>query len=201
MSELLRAILEHVYLTIVSLTFSVMIGVTIGILIARHRRVASVAIAAAGIIYTIPSLALFGLLIPLLGLGVKPTIVALVLYSQLMIIRNTCVGINSVDPSVIDASRGMGMTRFQILRMVELPFALPVIMAGIKNIAVMIIGIAAIAAVIGAGGLGMLVYNGISRRIIRLVLTGVVLMSVLGIVSEALLHRFEIILTPGHKRG
>jgi osmoprotectant transport system permease protein len=200
LSELLKATLEHLYLTVVSLTLSVIIGVTIGTFIARHRRVASVVIAVAGVIYTIPSLALFGLLVPLLGLGVKPTIVGLVLYSQLMIIRNTYVGINSVDPSVLDASRGMGMTRFEILRMVELPLALPVIIAGIKNIAVMTIGVAAVAAVIGAGGLGMFVYNGINRRIMGLVLTGVLIMSILSIASETLLHRFEITLTPEHKR-
>jgi len=200
LSELLKATLEHLYLTGVSLTLSVLIGVTIGTFIARHRRVASVVIAVAGIIYTIPSLALFGLLVPLLGLGVKPTLVALVLYSQLMIIRNTYVGINSVDPSVLDASRGMGMTRFEILRMVEFPLALPVIMAGIKNVAVMTIGVTAVAAVIGAGGLGMLVYNGLNRRIMSLVLTGVIIMSILSIASETLLHRFEITLTPEHKR-
>ena len=201
MNELLKATFEHLYLTVVSLILSVGIGVTIGILIARHKRVAAVVTAAAGIIYTIPSLALFGLLVPLFGLGVKPTIVALVLYSQLMIIRNTYVGINAVDASVLDASRGMGMTRFQILRMVELPLALPVIMAGVKNVAVMTIGIAAIAAVIDAGGLGMLVFNGIARLNKSLVVTAVIIMSVLSIASETLLHRLEIILTPERKRG
>ena len=114
--------------------------------------------------------------------------------------KSSYVGINSVDPSVLDASRGMGMTRFEILRMVEFPLALPVIMAGIKNIAVMTIGVAALAAVIGAGGLGMFVYNGINRRIMSLVLTGVIIMSILSIASETLLHRFEITLTPEHKR-
>ena len=195
------ATLHHIYITAISVIISVIIGVSIGIFVARHRKLASVIIAIAGVIYTIPSLALLGMLVPFVGLGTKPTIIALILYSQLMIIRNTYVGINSVDPAIVEASTGMGMTRFQILRMVELPLALPVIMAGIKNIAVMTIGIAAIAALIGAGGLGGLIYKGIFRVDYRLILSGVIVMALLSITSEFLLRKVGDYFTPERRRG
>jgi osmoprotectant transport system permease protein len=192
---------HHIYITAMSVIISVIIGVSIGIFVARHRKLASVMIAIAGVIYTIPSLALLGILVPFVGFGTKPTIIALVLYSQLMIIRNTYVGINSVDPAIIEASAGMGMTRLQILRMVELPLALPVIMAGIKNIAVMTIGIAAIAAIIGSGGLGRLIYDGIFRINYRLILSGVIAMALLSITSEFLLRKLGDYFTPERRRG
>lgn len=195
------ATLRHVYITVMTVIISIVIGVSIGVLIAKHKRLASVTIGIAGIIYTIPSLALLGMLVPFVGLGIKPTIIALVLYSQLMIIRNTYVGINSVDPAIVGASIGMGMTRFQVLRMVELPLALPIIMAGVKNIAVMTIGIAAIAALIGAGGLGGLIYRGIFRVDYRLILSGVIVMSLLSIASEFLLGKVGDYFTPERRRG
>jgi osmoprotectant transport system permease protein len=195
------ATLRHVYITVMTVIISIVIGVSIGVLIAKHKRLASVTIGIAGIIYTIPSLALLGMLVPFVGLGIKPTIIALVLYSQLMIIRNTYVGINSVDPAIVGASIGMGMTRFQVLRMVELPLALPIIMAGVKNIAVMTIGIAAIAALIGAGGLGGLIYKGIFRVDYRLILSAVIVMSLLSIASEFLLGKVGDYFTPERRRG
>jgi osmoprotectant transport system permease protein len=195
------ATLRHVYITVMTVIISIVIGVSIGVLIAKHKRLASVTIGIAGIIYTIPSLALLGMLVPFVGLGIKPTIIALVLYSQLMVIRNTYVGINSVDPAIVGASIGMGMTRFQVLRMVELPLALPIIMAGVKNIAVMTIGIAAIAALIGAGGLGGLIYKGIFRVDYRLILSGVIVMSLLSIASEFLLGKVGDYFTPERRRG
>jgi osmoprotectant transport system permease protein len=195
------ATLRHVYITVMTVIISIVIGVSIGVLIAKHKRLASVTMGIAGIIYTIPSLALLGILVPFVGLGIKPTIIALVLYSQLMIIRNTFVGINSVDPAIVEASTGMGMTRFQVLRMVELPLALPIIMAGVKNIAVMTIGIAAIAALIGAGGLGGLIYKGIFRVDYRLILSAVIVMSLLSIASEFLLGKVGDYFTPQRRRG
>ena len=190
------ATLRHVYITVTAVIISIVTGVSIGMLIARHKRLASIIIGIAGIIYTIPSLALLGILVSFVGFGIKPTIIALVLYSQLMIIRNTYVGINSVDPAIVEASTGMGMTRFQLLRMVELPLALPIIMAGVKNIAVMTIGIAAIAALIGAGGLGGLIYKGIFRVDYKLILSGVIVMSLLSIASEFLLGKVGDYFTP-----
>jgi osmoprotectant transport system permease protein len=195
------ATLRHVYITVTAVIISIVTGVSIGMLIAKHKRLASIIIGIAGIIYTIPSLALLGILVSFVGFGIKPTIIALVLYSQLMIIRNTYVGINSVDPAIVEASIGMGMTRFQLLRMVELPLALPIIMAGVKNIAVMTIGIAAIAALIGAGGLGGLIYKGIFRVDYKLILSGVIVMSLLSIASEFLLGKVGDHFTPERHQG
>lgn len=195
------ATLRHVYITVTAVIISIVTGVSIGMLIAKHKRLSSIIIGIAGIIYTIPSLALLGILVSFVGFGIKPTIIALVLYSQLMIIRNTYVGINSVDPAIVEASIGMGMTRFQLLRMVELPLALPIIMAGVKNIAVMTIGIAAIAALIGAGGLGGLIYKGIFRVDYKLILSGVIVMSLLSIASEFLLGKVGDHFTPERHQG
>ena len=195
------ATLRHIYITVTTVIISIVVGVSIGMLIAKHKRLASVVMGIAGIIYTIPSLALLGILVSFVGFGIKPTIIALVLYSQLMIIRNTYVGINSVDPAIVEASTGMGMTRFQLLRMVKLPLALPIIMAGVKNIAVMTIGIAAIAALIGAGGLGGLIYKGIFRVDYKLILSGVIVMSLLSIASEFLLGKVGDYFTPERRRG
>ncbi len=195
------ATLRHVYITVTAVIISIVAGVSIGMFIAKHKRLASIIIGIAGIIYTIPSLALLGILVSFVGFGIKPTIIALVLYSQLMIIRNTYVGINSVDPAIVEASIGMGMTRFQLLRMVELPLALPIIMAGVKNIAVMTIGIAAIAALIGAGGLGGLIYKGIFRVDYKLILSGVIVMSLLSIASEFLLGKVGDHFTPERHQG
>ncbi len=195
------ATLRHVYITVTAVIISIVTGVSIGMFIAKHKRLASIIIGIAGIIYTIPSLALLGILVSFVGFGIKPTIIALVLYSQLMIIRNTYVGINSVDPAIVEASIGMGMTRFQLLRMVELPLALPIIMAGVKNIAVMTIGIAAIAALIGAGGLGGLIYKGIFRLDYKLILSGVIVMSLLSIASEFLLGKVGDHFTPERYQG
>lgn len=195
------ATLRHVYITVTAVIISIVTGISIGMLIAKHKRLSSIIIGIAGIIYTIPSLALLGILVSFVGFGIKPTIIALVLYSQLMIIRNTYVGINSVDPAIVEASIGMGMTRFQLLRMVELPLALPIIMAGVKNIAVMTIGIAAIAALIGAGGLGGLIYKGIFRVDYKLILSGVIVMSLLSIASEFLLGKVGDHFTPERHQG
>jgi len=195
------ATLRHVYITVTAVIISIVTGVSIGMLIAKHKRLASIIIGIAGIIYTIPSLALLGILVSFVGFGIKPTIIALVLYSQLMIIRNTYVGINSVDPAIVEASIGMGMTRFQLLRMVELPLALPIIMAGVKNIAVMTIGIAALAVLIGAGGLGGLIYKGIFRVDYKLILSGVIVMSLLSIASEFLLGKVGDHFTPERHQG
>lgn len=195
------ATLRHVYITVTAVIISIVTGVSIGMFIAKHKRLASIIIGIAGIIYTIPSLALLGILVSFVGFGIKPTIIALVLYSQLMIIRNTYVGINSVDPAIVEASIGMGMTRFQLLRMVKLPLALPIIMAGVKNIAVMTIGIAAIAALIGAGGLGGLIYKGIFRVDYKLILSGVIVMSLLSIASEFLLGKVGDYFTPERRQG
>lgn len=192
----LKLTLEHVQITVISVSVSTVIGVAIGIVITRYRKAATAVIGLAGIIYTIPSLALFGMLIPFIGIGIKPALIALILYSQLALIRNTFVGIIHIDPAIREAGQGMGMSRWQFLRMIELPIALPVIMAGIRTAAVMNIGTATIAAYIGAGGLGWLIFRGIASVHTEQIVAGAVPVALLAIGVDQLFVLLERYLTP-----
>lgn len=176
-----RLTLEHIEVAMVAVIISTIIGVAIGIVITRIKKLATPVIGIAGILYTIPSLALFGMLIPFIGIGVKPAVIALVLYSQLVLIRNTFVGITQIDRAVIEAGKGMGMSSWQFLRMVELPLALPVIMAGIRTAAVMNVGLTTIAAYIGAGGLGWLIFRGIASVYTEQIIAGAIPVTLLAI--------------------
>jgi osmoprotectant transport system permease protein len=188
--------LEHIRITVIAVTISTIIGVAIGILIARVKRAAAPVIGIAGILFTIPSLALFGMLIPFTGIGIKPTLIALVLYSQLALVRNTFVGITHIDPSIREAGKGMGMSNWQFLKIVELPLALPVIMAGIRTAAVMNIGTATIAAYIGAGGLGWLIFRGIASVYTEQIIAGAIPVTLLAIGADYLFILLERFLTP-----
>lgn len=192
----LKLTLEHIQITLVAVSVSTIIGVAIGIVVTRYRRAATAVIGVAGIIYTIPSLALFGMLIPFIGIGIKPALIALILYSQLALIRNTFVGIVHIDPAIREAGQGMGMSRWQFLKMVELPMALPVIMAGIRTAAVMNIGTATIAAYIGAGGLGWLIFRGIASVHTEQIVAGAVPVALLAIAVDQLFVLLERSLTP-----
>jgi len=195
--------LEHVMLVGVAVSVAIVTGVTIGILITQSRTAADRVLYVAAVIMTIPSIALFGLLIPVLsligqGIGYLPAVIALILYSQLPIIRNTYTAIMNVDPALREAARGMGMTTLQRLRDVELPIALPVIINGVRNAVVLNIAIAAIATYIGAGGLGTFISRGISQTDIRQLLTGALAVSVLAIVADfALLALQRALTSPG----
>lgn len=197
---ILKLTLEHIQITVIAVSISTIIGVAIGILITRFKRAAMPAIGIAGILYTIPSLALFGMLIPFVGIGMKPTLIALVLYSQLALIRNTFVGIMNLDPAIREAGKGMGMSSWQFLRMVELPVALPVIMAGIRTAAVMNIGTATIAAYIGAGGLGWLIFRGIASVNTEQIVAGAIPVTLLAIGVDYLFVLLEKFLTPAGLR-
>jgi osmoprotectant transport system permease protein len=198
--EVLALTEQHIWLSFLAVAVSTVIGVTVGIVLSRLRVLAAPVIGVAGILYTIPSLALFGLLIPLMGIGIRPAVLALVLYAQLVLIRNTLVGIRSVDPAALEAARGMGMRGRQLLVLVELPLALPVVMAGIRTTAVMNIGIAAIAAYIGAGGLGTLIFQGISRADSVLILAGALPVSALALATDGILAAVERALSPRRMR-
>lgn len=197
---ILKLTLEHIEITLIAVAISTVIGVAAGIYITRHQRAAAAVIGIAGVLYTIPSLALFGMLIPFIGIGLKPTLIALVLYSQLALIRNTYVGIIHIDPSIREAGRGMGMSNRQFLRMVELPVALPVIMAGIRTAAVMNIGTATIAAYIGAGGLGWLIFRGIASVNSDQIIAGAVPVILLAVGVDYLFILLERALTPAGLR-
>lgn len=172
-------LIQHVIIVVDSVWLAVWIGVALGVLITYNDRLATVVLWLAGIMLTIPSIALFGILIPFLGIGRVPTVVALVLYAQLPIIRNTYIGLTGVDPAIIKAGKGMGMTRRQRLWRLQLPKAFPIIMAGIRNAVVILIGIAAIAAFIGAGGLGDPIFDGISTAYTAQIVVATVILSLL----------------------
>lgn len=186
-----------------ALLLGMLTGVPVGILITRSKRAADAVLYAASIIMTIPSVALFGLLIPLLapfghGIGWVPAVVALTLYSQLPIIRNTYTAIMGVDPALREAARGMGLSAWQRLREVELPLAVPVILTGLRNASALTIGIGAIATYIGAGGLGSFISRGISQTDARQLLTGALAVSLLAVAADLFLVLLQRLLTsPG----
>lgn len=181
---LLRRTLEHIEIITIAIAVAVPIGMSLGILITYNDTAATIVLWLAGIMLTIPSIALFGLLIPLVGIGSTPVIVALILYSQLPIIRNTYIGLTDVNPAAIEAGHGMGMTRIQRLRRIQLPMALPIIMAGVRNAVVILIGIAAIGAFIGAGGLGDFIFRGISQANVEMIVVATVLLSLLALAFD-----------------
>jgi len=181
--------LEHIQLVGIAIVAATMIGVPLGIICARVRWLEGPVLNLTGVLYTVPSLALFAMLIPYTGLGSTTAIIALTVYSLLAITRNTVAGINSVPPATLDAARGMGMTGAQRLLLVELPLALPVIVAGIRIAVVASVGIAVIAVVIGAGGLGRLVFDGIRRLDADRIVAGAVVASLLALTADWLLRR------------
>ncbi len=181
---------QHVALVVVSTVIAVAVGVPLGVWLTRHPRLARPVLGLAGVVQTIPSLALFGFLIPLPllgGIGARTAIVALVVYALLPILRNTHAGILSVDPAVVEAATGLGLTARQRLWWVELPLALPVVLAGVRIATVISIGLATIAAAIGAGGLGVLIYRGIAVVDDRLILAGAVPAALLALAADGLL--------------
>lgn len=195
-SLLLEATVRHIELTAVSVGLAALVGVPLGAYLARHRFLAGPVLGFVGLLQTIPSLALLGLLIPLLGIGVKPAFVALYLYALLPIVQNTFSGLEAVDPASVEAARGMGMTERQILRRVSIPMALPIIMAGIRTSTVISVGVATLAAFVGAGGLGDFIFRGISMVDMSMVMTGAVPAGLLAIVAHAGLGQVQRALVP-----
>jgi len=193
--------LEHISLVVVAVGLATLTGVPIGIAITQNERIATVVLYVASVLITIPSIALFGIMIPILstighGIGYLPAVIAVLLYSQLPIIRNTYTAINNVSPGLREAARGIGMTSAQRLRKVEIPLSVPVIMAGVRTAVVMNIGVMAIAAYIGAGGLGVLISRGISQSDPRQLVVGAIAVSLLAIVADRSLLSLQRKLTP-----
>lgn len=193
--------IAHLQIVCVSVGFAVVTGVPLGIAITANDTLARIVLYVASIIMTIPSVALFGIMIPILstigqGIGFLPAVIALFLYAQLPIIRNTYTAITNIDPALREAAKGMGMTPGERLRRVEIPIALPIIMAGVRMAVVLNIGIAAIATYIGAGGLGKLISRGISQSDPRQLIAGAILVSVVAIVADYALGLLQRILTP-----
>jgi osmoprotectant transport system permease protein len=190
-SQLIQSLIEHIQISVIALLMAVLIAVPVGIYLTRTKKSAEWIIGASAVMQTIPSLALLGVLIPLVGIGKIPAIIALVLYALLPILRNTYTGIKEVAPSLKEAALAMGMTPMKQLMKVELPLALPVMMAGIRTSMVLIVGTTTLAALIGAGGLGSLILLGIDRNDHRLVLLGAIPAALLAILFDGLLRGIE----------
>ncbi|HDS1681958.1 TPA: ABC transporter permease [Pseudomonas putida] len=200
-AQVLQLTWQHIMLVGVAVSLAIIVGVPLGILMTRFPAVAGPLQASATVLLTIPSIALFGLLLPFYskfgqGLGPLPAITAVFLYSLLPILRNTYLALTNVEPGIREAARGIGMTFGQRLRMVELPIAVPVILAGVRTAVVMNIGVMTIAATIGAGGLGVLILTSISRSDMSMLLVGAVLVSLLAIIADLLLQTLQRALTP-----
>ncbi len=197
--EILERTLEHLWLVGAAMFFALLIGIPLGIALVGRQHLRRWVLGTANVVQTIPSLALFGFLIPvpvLGGIGATTAIVALTLYALLPILRNTYTGISSVDPAVIEAARAMGMTRGQTLWQVQLPLSMGVLMAGVRVATVVTIGVATIAAAIGAGGLGVFIFRGVSMASNAVILAGAVPAALLAIGADLLLSLAERKLTP-----
>ncbi|HKJ66319.1 MAG TPA: glycine betaine ABC transporter substrate-binding protein [bacterium] len=193
-TELLGQTVEHIGLTFFAMTIATVISLPVGIVLTRHRKAADTVIGGIGVIQTIPSVALLGLLLPLFGIGATPAIIALFLYALLPIVRNTYAGINDVDNSVIESARGMGMTDRQILAKVELPLALPVIFAGIRTATIINVGIATLCALIGSGGLGEFIFRGIALNNTNMILAGAIPAALLALLFDFTLGKLESVI-------
>lgn len=192
-SEIFALTREHLFLVFVSTALAVLIGVPLGILLTRKKRLQTPVLGIANILQTVPSLALFGLLIPIsfIGIGATAAIIALTLYSFLPVIRNTVTGISGVDAKIKEAATAMGMTDFQILKMVELPLAAPVILTGIRVAVVIAVGVATIAAAVGAGGLGTYIFRGLRQNDNNLLLAGAIFSAILALLADFALGQIE----------
>ncbi len=189
--EIARLTGQHAFLAVIGAVIGIFTAVPLGIFISRRPRISEYVIDIAGVLYTIPSLAMLGFLLPFIGLGWIPAIVALVIYSWLPVLRNTCAGLASVDPAVKEAAMGMGATQSQLLFKVELPLALPVIMASVRTVAVLTVGVATLGALVGAGGLGELIFSGMSMMDNNMLIAGTIPVTVMAVLFDQSLGYME----------
>lgn len=195
-SEVIRLLWEHIYMSLISLGIGVIVAVPLGILLSQVPKVANVVISIVSVLQTIPTLALLALMIPFLGVGKVPAIVALFIYSLLPILRNTYLGMSNVNPDLLDAAKGMGLKRMQIIRQVQLPLAVPVIMAGIRLSTVYVIAWTTLASYIGGGGLGDMIFNGLNLFRPDLILGGTIPVTILAVIVDLVMARVEDWVTP-----
>lgn len=187
----LKLLLEHLTISIISILIAVVIGLLTGILISEYKKTSRLTLGIINFIYTIPSISLLGFLIPLSGIGNATAVIALTVYALLPMVRSTHTGITNIDAGILEAAKGMGSTRFQILYKIKLPLAMPVIMTGVRNMVVMTIALAGIASFIGAGGLGVAIYRGITTNNAAMTMAGSLLIALLAIVMDLILGFVE----------
>lgn len=190
-SDWLIALVQHVQISLLSLIIAIILAIPLAILVSKSKKVSEVVLQITGIFQTIPSLALLGLFIPFMGIGTLPAVVALVIYALFPIVQSTITALNSIDPSLVEAGTAFGMTRWERLKTFVLPISMPIIMAGIRTSAVMIIGTATLAALIGAGGLGSFIMLGIDRNNSSLILIGAISSALLAVLFNAILKALE----------
>ena len=193
-------VFEHLYLTVLTLAVALLISLPLGLLISRRRGLQGAVLGLLGVFYTIPSLALLAFMVPILGLGLDTALTALVLYSLVTLVRNTTAGFVGVDPAVTESARGMGMTPGQIFRRIELPLALPVILAGMRITTLSINSLTTIAASICAGGLGQVLRDGILRNDERRMLAAVAAVTLMAVLADCVFRGIEWLNT-GYRRS
>jgi osmoprotectant transport system permease protein len=201
LQTLIDLTVQHMAISLLAVFIAFVIGVPLAIVMTRYKSISYIGLNIVNVLYTIPSLALFGLMIPVIGTGTVPALVALILYSLLPIVQNTYVGIKNIDESIIEAAKGMGMDYPRILFKIEIPLSLTVIIAGLRTALVNSIGITTIAAYIGAGGLGVLVFRGISSVSTPLIILGSLPILLLAILCDSGLKEIEERLSLAHKLG
>ncbi len=195
-ADILLKTWEHFYISFSALLLGVAIAVPLGIMLSKTKKVAKIVLTVTSVLQTVPSLALLAIMIPFLGVGKVPAIVALCIYSLLPILNNTFIGMQSVNQNIKAAGTAMGMTPMQSMRMVELPLAMPIIMSGIRLSAVYVISWATLASYIGAGGLGDFIFNGLNLYKTELIVGGALLVTALALLVDFLLSRFERFMIP-----
>ena len=184
-------ILQHIRIAGISVAISLFLGLVIGVLISEFRKPAQIIMNIINVLYTIPSISMLGFLIPFTGIGNKTAIIAMSIYGLLPIVRNTYTGINTIQPFLTEVASGMGSTRMQILFRVKLPLALPVILAGVRSMVVMTISLSGIASYIGAGGLGVAIYRGITTNNAAMTYAGSILIALVALISDRLIYLLE----------
>lgn len=194
--EIINLFFQHIYLTLGAILIAILIGIPLGILITKVKSIQKPISGFINIIQAVPSMALLGLLIPILGIGSIPAITMVVLYSLLPIVKNTYIGLTNIDENILESARGMGLTTNQILRLVQMPLALPIIMSGIRISAVTAVGLMTLAAFIGGGGLGYLVYSGIQTVNNSMILAGAIPSCILALLIDFIFGKIEVFITP-----
>ncbi len=189
--SLARAFVDHMDLSFIALAIALLIAGPIGVLVSRQKRLASIVITGFSIVYTVPSLAMLAFMVPVFGLGRTSAIFALVIYAQFILIRHIVLGMQQIDPMVLESARGMGMTAVQRFIRVEIPLALPVWLSGLRIATLSTIGIATTAAWINAGGLGTLIFEGMSQNNPGKIMTGAILIGSLSLIFDQILGGFE----------
>lgn len=188
---LLNKTVEHLYISTMALILAMIVAIPLGILLSKKEKLSKVSLTIAGILQTIPTLAILALMIPLFGVGKVTAIIALFIYVLLPILNNTIVGVQNIDCNIVEAGRSMGMTNFQLMKDIELPLALPMVLSGIRLSSVYVISWAALASYVGAGGLGDLIFNGLALYEPEMIIVGTILVTLLALIVDLILAQIE----------